>query len=66
MTQDLARHYTIDGVAKICGVPRPTVDRWHRDWPDFPRKILIIPGCARFRLADIDAWLESLEADIDG
>ncbi|OOY12014.1 hypothetical protein BMG00_13160 [Thioclava marina] len=66
MSQELARYYTINQVARICGVTRPTVDRWHRDRPDFPRKVLITPGCARFRVSDIEAWLESREAQLDG
>ncbi|TNF13228.1 MAG: helix-turn-helix domain-containing protein [Rhodobacteraceae bacterium] len=65
MTQKPARYYTIPEVAKIFGVTRATVDRWHRDRPDFPRKVLLGPGSARFRVTDIDAWLESREVHLD-
>jgi predicted DNA-binding transcriptional regulator AlpA len=56
-----ARYYTINQVAEICGVSRPTIDRWHRDRPDFPRKIALGENCARFLVTDIDAWLAKIE-----
>lgn len=50
------RLYTIPQVARICQVARGTVDRWHRDDPDFPRKFRI-GGSARFVADEVDAWL---------
>lgn len=48
--------YTIPQVARICQVARGTVDRWHRDEADFPRKVRL-GGSARFSAEEIDAWL---------
>jgi predicted DNA-binding transcriptional regulator AlpA len=53
------RYYTINDVAKICGVTRATVDRWHRERDDFPRKVLLGANCARFQVDDIEAWLQA-------
>lgn len=37
-------------------VTRPTVWRWHRTDPSFPRAVSLSPGCTRWRQADIEAW----------
>ncbi len=42
------RYYTINQVAEMFGVTRATIDRWHRDRPDFPRKVSLGMNCARF------------------
>ncbi|OOY22049.1 hypothetical protein BMI86_05850 [Thioclava sp. DLFJ5-1] len=60
------RYYTIAEVAKICGVTRPSVDRWNCDRPDFPHKVLLGGNTARFRVSDIDGWLANCEAHLDG
>ncbi|MCK0151079.1 AlpA family phage regulatory protein [Marivita sp. S6314] len=44
---DLARRY---------GIARPTVWRWHREHPEFPRVVRLTPGCARWKLSEIEAW----------
>ncbi|MAU53197.1 MAG: AlpA family transcriptional regulator [Roseovarius sp.] len=38
------------------GVNRVSIWRWHRERPDFPRVIKLTPGCARWRLSEIEAW----------
>lgn len=38
------------------GVTRPTIWRWHRTDPKFPRAVSLSPGCTRWKLADIMAW----------
>lgn len=49
-------------LAKRWGIARPTVWRWHRERPDFPRVVKLTPGCARWRLSDIERWEERCEA----
>jgi predicted DNA-binding transcriptional regulator AlpA len=53
------RYYTITDIARICGVTRATIDRWHRDRADFPRKVLLGANCARFKADEMDAWLDA-------
>lgn len=53
------RFYTIGEVARICKVARGTIDRWHRECPNFPRKIILGIGCARFDADEFDAWINS-------
>lgn len=43
-------------IAKRYGIARPTVWRWHRERPEFPRAIRLTPGCTRWKLSDIEAW----------
>lgn len=50
-------------LAKRYGVSRQTVWRWHRDQPDFPRVVKLTPGCARWRLSEIEAW-EKARAEV--
>lgn len=38
------------------GVTRPTIWRWHRTDPNFPRAVSLSPGCTRWKLVDIEAW----------
>ncbi|RBO54177.1 AlpA family transcriptional regulator [Rhodovulum sp. BSW8] len=38
------------------GVHRPTVWRWAKEQPGFPRVVKLTPGCARWRLSEIEAW----------
>ena len=49
-------------VAVRFGIQRPTVWRWHRERPDFPRVIKLTPGCSRWKLSEIEAWEKSREA----
>lgn len=51
---DLAARYNI---------ARPTVWRWHRERPDFPRVVRLTPGCARWKLSEIEAW-EKARAEV--
>jgi prophage regulatory protein len=41
------------------GVTRPTVWRWHRIDPTFPRAVSLSPGCTRWKLEEIEAWEKS-------
>lgn len=41
------------------GVSRVSIWRWHRERPEFPRVIKLTPGCARWRLSEIEAWESS-------
>lgn len=43
-------------IAKRYGIARPTVWRWHREQRDFPRVVKLTPGCARWKLSDIESW----------
>lgn len=43
-------------LAERYGVARPTVWRWHRERPDFPRAIRLTPGCTRWKLSQIENW----------
>ena len=43
-------------IAERYGIARPTVWRWHRERPDFPRAIRLTPGCTRWKLSQIVAW----------
>jgi predicted DNA-binding transcriptional regulator AlpA len=44
-----------DLAARYC-VARPTIWRWHRQQPDFPRVVKLSPGCARWKLSEIEEW----------
>lgn len=46
-------------VAKRYNIARPTVWRWHRERPDFPRVVRLTPGCARWKLSELEAWEQS-------
>lgn len=56
------KYYTINEVARICRVARGSIDRWHRECPDFPRKIILGAGCVRFEAVEIHTWLDSCSA----
>lgn len=43
-------------VAARYSVTRPTVWRWLKTNPTFPRPISLSPGCTRWKLAEIEAW----------
>lgn len=43
-------------VANRYSIARPTVWRWHREQPDFPRVVRLTPGCARWKLSELEAW----------
>lgn len=46
-------------------VRRETVWKWARELPDFPKPIKLSPGCARWRVADLEAW-ETAQAERSG
>lgn len=43
------------------GVTRPTIWRWVKTDPTFPRPVSLSPGCTRWKAADVEAWEESRE-----
>ena len=43
------------------GVARPTIWRWHRQKPSFPKCVKLTAGCSRWRLSEIEAWEASLK-----
>lgn len=43
-------------IAERYGVTRPTVWRWLKTDPTFPKPISLSPGCTRWKLQEIEAW----------
>ena len=43
-------------VAARYNVTRPTVWRWLKTDPSFPKPISLSPGCTRWRLDEIESW----------
>lgn len=43
-------------IAERYGVTRPTVWRWLKADPTFPKPISLSPGCTRWSLQEIEAW----------
>lgn len=43
-------------IADRFGVSRVTVWRWRKTDPAFPEPVELSPGCARWKLADIEDW----------
>ena len=41
------------------GVHRATPWRWAKHNPDFPKPVSLTPGCARWKLSEIEAWEQS-------
>lgn len=37
-------------------VHRTTVWRWAKSEPNFPKPVVLSPGCTRWKLSDIEAW----------
>lgn len=48
--------------AALFGISRPTLWRWRKDVPNFPQPVKIGPRTVRYRLADIEAYINTLEA----
>lgn len=47
-------------VAELLGVSRFTVSRWHNEpGNDFPKPARLAANCLRWRLGDIEAWVQS-------
>ncbi|MCL3881916.1 hypothetical protein [Marivita sp. GX14005] len=61
------RHYcTIKDLMRLFEVSRPTIDRWHRENPSFPRKHKIgnpfNENCStRFIVAEVNAYVASIQ-----
>jgi len=43
-------------IAERYGVTRPTVWRWLKTDPAFPKPISLSPGCTRWKLDEIESW----------
>lgn len=41
------------------GVSRPTVWRWVKSDPDFPKPVKLSPQCTRWRADQVEAWERS-------
>jgi prophage regulatory protein len=52
---------TVDQVAERLTVSRPTVWRYRRTDPTFPRPIKLSAGCSRWRADAVDAWIAERE-----
>lgn len=37
-------------------VHRTTPWRWAKTQPDFPKPVILTPGCTRWKLSEIEAW----------
>lgn len=46
-------------VAERYGVTVPTVWRWHKSDPKFPRAIKLSSGTTRWNLSEVEAWEKS-------
>jgi prophage regulatory protein len=44
-------------LAERLGVTRETIRKWHREDPTFPRSRKLSPGCTRWMIAEVDAWV---------
>jgi len=38
------------------GVSRPTIWRWTKTDPTFPKPLSLSPGCTRWKSVDLEAW----------
>lgn len=43
-------------IAERYGVSRPTVWRWLKTDPEFPKPVSLSPGCTRWKLDEIESW----------
>ena len=50
-------------VADRYSISRVSVWRWLKTDPTFPKPFKLSPGCARWRLADLEAW-EATHAEV--
>ena len=48
---------TVDQVAERLAVSAPTVWRYARVDPSFPKPIKLSPGCSRWRADEVENWL---------
>ena len=59
--------YTTDKqLAARFGVSRPTIWRWAKIDPDFPKPVTLSPGCTRWRVAEIEAFERARAAQRSG
>lgn len=49
-------YLTVRQAAARLAVSVPTVWRWARERPDFPKPCRLGPNCTRWRLSDLEAW----------
>lgn len=43
-------------------VTRPTIWRWTRENPEFPKPVQLSPGCTRWKISEVEAWEKSATA----
>ena len=49
-------YLSVAQVAARYGVHRTTPWRWAKTDPNFPKPVSLMPGCTRWKLADLEAW----------
>lgn len=49
-------YLTDNEAAERYHVSRPTIWRWLRTDPQFPKPLKLSPGATRWRLADLERW----------
>ena len=54
---------TSEELCRILGITRPTIYKRLAADPAFPKPIHIAPRCPRWRLADVEAWVDGLAGD---
>lgn len=43
-------------VAQRYSVSRPSIWRWVKTDPSFPKPVNLTPGCSRWRVEDLEKW----------
>lgn len=49
--------------AKYLGIGRTTLDRWRKEFPDFPKPVKITERNIFFNVEELDAWMEKRRVD---
>ncbi|QYA11721.1 AlpA family phage regulatory protein [Rhizobium sp. AB2/73] len=49
----------VDQVGARYGVSRPTIWRWTRKEPSFPKPVTLSNCCTRWKIDDLEAWERS-------
>lgn len=48
-----------EAAAAFLGISRPSLYRWERDNPDFPRRIKLGERVSGWKRADLEAWINA-------
>jgi len=49
--------------AKYLGIGATTLDRWRKDYPDFPKPVRVTERKIFFNVEELDAWMEKRRAN---